>query len=390
MGIKTFSFILVACLVVSFPVLANDELIETKQFFNVVVDGHRVRLEGMTVKRADASGRLPVALITHGKPSTTGTMLEEHASGMLPQARDLAYRGWLSVIVIRRGFGASDGPMPAPVFCNSGSLLANFRAAADDLQAVLRLVAEWPDADPTHMIAIGESAGGAAVTALSARNPKGLVGVINVSGGLHFDSCDKDADLVTAFKHYGAKSRVPSLWIYARNDSLFGPALVDRMHEAFLDGGADVKLVELPPIGRDGHSIFDSTAGRDAWLPELDAFLRFHDLPTWPFRDADRLALKLKSPDRYLGFLQQYVSGPGTKALAESQVSGMLGRSYGFATMDEARKSAIAACKQDAPTETCDIVMENNRWVGPAETAKSTPVANKADLVAGSSLVKTQ
>jgi pimeloyl-ACP methyl ester carboxylesterase len=186
MGIKTFSFILVACLVVSFPVLANDELIETKQFFNVVVDGHRVRLEGMTVKRADASGRLPVALITHGKPSTTGTMLEEHASGMLPQARDLAYRGWLSVIVIRRGFGASDGPMPAPVFCNSGSLLANFRAAADDLQAVLRLVAKWPDADPTRMIAIGESAGGAAVTALSARNPKGLVGVINVSGGVAF------------------------------------------------------------------------------------------------------------------------------------------------------------------------------------------------------------
>lgn len=386
MGIRKFAFILLSLLVLSFPVHANDNLIEKKEFFEVTIGGHRVRLEGMTARRADATGRLPVALVTHGKPSTTGTMLEQHASGMLPQARDLAYRGWLSVIVVRRGFGASDGPMPAPVSCHEGSLAARFAADADDLEAVLGVVAQRPDADPTRMIAIGESAGGAAVTALSARNPKGLVGVINVSGGLHFDACDRDDALVAAFKAYGAKSRIPSLWLYARNDSLFGPQLVDRMHAAFLDGGADVKLVELDPIGRDGHAIFDSIQGRDAWLPELDAFLRFHDLPTWPFRDADDLVLRLKSKDKYLGFLQQYVSGPGIKALAQSRVTGMLGRSYGFATMDGARKSALEACHNDAPTETCEIVMENNVWVGPSESAVG---AGRADIVAGSSAVKT-
>jgi dienelactone hydrolase len=387
MGVRRFSFIFLSLLVLSFPVLANDDLIEKQEFLNVTIGGHRVRLEGMTVKRADASGRLPIALITHGKPGTYGTMLEQHTSGMLPQARDLAYRGWLAAIVVRRGFGASDGPMPSPVGCRSGTLLERFAADADDLQAALDVIAKRSDVDPTHVIAIGESAGGAAVTALSARNPKGLVGVVNVSGGLHFDICDKDDALVAAFKTYGAESRVPSLWLYARNDSLFGPALVDRMHAAFLNGGADVKLVMLDPIGRDGHSIFDSTYGRDAWLPELDAFLRFHDLPTWPFRDADSLVLKLKSKDKYLGFIQQYVSGPAIKALAQSRDSGALGRAYGFDTLDGARKSAIESCENDAPTESCDVVMENNRWVGPSESVSGSA---QADVFSGPATVKAQ
>ncbi len=93
------------------------------------------------------------------------------------------------------------------------------------------------------MIAIGVSAGGAAVAALSARNPPGLVGAINVSGGLRFPTCPKEDALVAAFKDYGAKSRVPNLWIYAKNDSFFPSELVARMQSAFLDGGGDVKLV---------------------------------------------------------------------------------------------------------------------------------------------------
>ena len=43
--------------------------------------------------------------------------------------------------------------------------------------------------------------------------------------------------LVAAFRAYGARSRVPSLWIYARNDSFFRPELVERMRAAFAEGG---------------------------------------------------------------------------------------------------------------------------------------------------------
>src|SRR4051794_2917072 len=122
---------------------------------------------------------------------------------------------------MRRGFGASDGPMPVQVSCASTSFIDRFAADADDLEATLKLVSQRPDADPARMLAIGVSAGGAAITALSARNPKGLAAAVNVSGGVRFQACPKEDMLVEAFKTYGATSRVPTLWVYAQNDSLF-------------------------------------------------------------------------------------------------------------------------------------------------------------------------
>jgi hypothetical protein len=150
------SWFLLALSAVPLPArAASDDLIENREYFTVTIGGRLVRLEGMTVKRADATGRLPVALITHGKLPTAGRMLDQHATNLLAQARDLADRGWLSVIVMRRGFGASDGPMPAPITCVSPSMLKFFEADADDLEATLAAVSERPDADPSRMIAVG-------------------------------------------------------------------------------------------------------------------------------------------------------------------------------------------------------------------------------------------
>src|SRR5688572_31357189 len=49
-------------------------------------------------------------LFRSGKASELGRMLDTHAATLAPQARDLARRGWLAVVVTRRGFGGSDGP----------------------------------------------------------------------------------------------------------------------------------------------------------------------------------------------------------------------------------------------------------------------------------------
>lgn len=359
---------------------ASDDLIENREYFTVTIGDRLVRLEGMTVKRADAAGRLPVALLTHGKLPTAGRMLEQHVTNLRAQARDLADRGWLAVVVMRRGFGASDGPMPAPITCRSSSMLDFFEADADDLEATLNVVSQRPDADPSRMIAIGASAGGVAVTALAARNPKGLAGVISISGGLRFDTCNKDDLLVAAMRAYGKASRVPSLWVYAKNDRLFDPAIVYRMHRAFLEGGGDVKLVMLGALGRDGHTIFDTPTGRDHWLPEMDAFLRYQHLPTWPARSADTVLAKLLSKGKYVDFVEQYVSAPGNKALAQSETSGALGRAFGFTSMDEARKSALELCRGDARGEPCAVVMENNVWIGAGAPAiASSTTVNTAE-----------
>jgi dienelactone hydrolase len=358
-------WLLLAAIAVASPArAATDNLVEKRQYFTVTIGDRVVRLEGLTVKRADAPGRLPVALLTHGKLPTASRMLEQHATNLRAQARDLAERGWLAVVVMRRGFGASDGPMAAPITCRSPSMMDFFQADADDLEATLKVVAKRPDADPNRIIAIGASAGGAAVTALAARNPKGLAAVISISGGLRFDTCNRDNLLVAAMSAFGKTSRVPNLWVYAKNDKLFDPALVYRMHAAFLAGGADVKLVMLNPLGRNGHAIFDTPVGRDHWLPEMDAFLRYEHLPTYPARFADTVLSKLVSKDTYADFVEQYVSAPGAKALAQASQSGALGRAFGFTSMDDARKSALDLCRQDANGEPCTVVMENNLWIG--------------------------
>jgi dienelactone hydrolase len=345
------------------PLTASGNFVEEDGFFRVIIAGRPYRLEALTVKRADASGRLPIALIAHGET------LDRHAKDYVEVARDLAIRGWLAVAVMRRGFGRSDGPMPLPMTCQSTSFLPRFAADADDLAATLDFVAARPDADPTRVIAIGVSAGGAAVMALSARNPKNLRGVINISGGLQVLNCPKEDALVQSFKEYGAKSRVPTLWMYARNDSFFGPDLVQRMRDAFFDGGGDVKFVMFDPIGQDGQTLFSNGAGRFKWLQEMDDFLRFHALPTWQRRDVDALIKRLNGTERNRAFVEGFLAAPFEKALARVSQDNYMYGGWGFKTIGDARNRALDGCGKQRPR--CAIVMENNNWVGATEVEKS-------------------
>lgn len=360
--------ILMAVLLCAGPAAGQEEsdLVEDPAFLRVTISERTVRLEALVVKRKNAEGKLPIALIAHGKPPTQGRMLDDRAIQYVRQARDLARRGYLAVVTMRRGYGASDGPAPVPLSCASPSLLGRFASEADDLQATLTAIGKRPDADPARMIAIGVSAGGAAVAALSARNPPGLVGVINVSGGLRFPSCPKDDALVAAFREYGSKSRVPQLWIYAKNDSFFPSELVERMQSAFLDGGGDIKLVMFDADERyDGHLIFQHANGRGKWLPQMDAFLRFHKLPTWTRDDVTALLKKLNAKEPSRGFVENYIAGPSEKALARQKSGTFMSSTYGARTPEDARKAATESCeKRNQP---CEIVIVNDRWIGPAE-----------------------
>jgi dienelactone hydrolase len=347
--------------------IATDEFVAERTFFRTNIDGKSVRLEGLLLKRADLAGsKLPVAIITHGKSANLTDMLESKAADYAGPARDLARRGWLSVVVMRRGFGQSDGPMPADLTCDSTSFINRFSADAEDLQGALEVVVKRPDVDPDRAIAIGVSAGGAAVMALAARNPKNLKGVINVSGGLAMPACPKDEVLVNAFKEFGSSSRVPTLWVYAKNDSLFGPATVERMQSAYLDGGGDVKLVSFDKHGNDGHTLFADASGRLKWMMEMDGFLRFHELPTSRRDSVPELLKLLKLADHNRAFLENYLAAPTYKAMAITADGKSHATQYGAQSMEVARKAVLEYCQEQfKATEPCKIVMENDSWVGP-------------------------
>jgi dienelactone hydrolase len=326
----------------------------------------------LVVRPAKAEGRLPVALITHGKNSKAQENQQLGADLMLPQARDLAMRGWLAVVVMRRGYGHSDG-LPgvsratAYMSCENGDLARGFDIEADDLDAALKLIAARPDADGSHAIAIGQSLGGGAVLALAARQPAGLLHVINVSGGAWRSEgdavCDHDA-LVSAMATLGQRTRIVTLWMYAQNDSLFPPALVNRMRDAYAKAGGRADLRMFPPVLHDGHNLFADFNGRARWLRALDGFLQAQILPNANVARADRLMRAAKAPANTRPYVDNYLSAPVPKVLVISANKA----AYWTARpddMDGARKQALTNCREKSGAE-CTIAMENNDLVLPA------------------------
>ena len=181
--------------------------------------------------------------------------------------------------------------------------------------------------------------------------------------------CPKETELVKAYTEYGAVSRVPNIWIYAKNDSFFGPDLVARMQSAFLDGGGDVKLVQFDNMGEDGHSLFLAAAGRLRWLMEMDSFLRFHKLPaTFRGERVSDLMKLLKFERNQRGFLETYLAAPTYKAMAQSS-EGKVWIQYGASSSAAVRKSALDGCTARFKSgEPCRLVMENDNWIAAEET----------------------
>jgi len=356
-------------------------------FFRTKINDRLTLLQGIIVKKADATGKLPIMLATHG---TLGSAKERQEltprgvnDGDLRLLRAYAQRGWLAVYVLRRGYGQSDGPIPIPVTkCDGSSPTAQefFDADADDLQATLAYIEQREDADTSRITTLGVSGSGLAVVALSARNIPGLKVIVNISGGLRITGCSNAQNyerLVDAARHYGTKSRVPNLWYYAETDNYAPGPTVAEMRSAFLEGGGYAKLTHYGKITDtvtgnevDGHQLWSKR--RVQIMIDIDNYMRSNGLPTWDINEAKRIAEKISVA---ANSLEGYLAAPGYKALAQSTTNTAgLGYFYGAATLEIAREGAITACKKYNPGHTCKIVdPPGNDTAPPASTPPSKP-----------------
>lgn len=334
----------------------------------VRIDGRLVQLEALLVRLKSASGRLPVALITHGQSPNQESRSATRATDYRFQARDLALRGWLAAVVIRRGFGQSDGPRLDKLSCGNPKAGEQWVESARDLMAALEEIRRRPDAAPDIAIAIGASTGGVAALALAAAQPTGLKGVINISGGERMLDClpISETAMVSAITELAPRVKVPSLWVYAANDSYFGPKLVDRMHEAGLAEGMTVRRVALGAMGSDGHIIFRHFPGRRAWLRELDASLRGWRLPSWRLdlvvETARHLPFDLTKALRNRSELEVYFSAGTPKVLIWSPPT----RSLYFRTDGGNYRAneieALADCSKAGRTD-CRVAMRDHHFI---------------------------
>jgi pimeloyl-ACP methyl ester carboxylesterase len=109
-----------------------------------------------------------------------------------------------------------------------------------------------------------------------------MTAVVNIAGGRGGHAfgrknsvCGVDK-LVSATHDFARTARAPTLWMYAENDSYFGPVLAAKMAAAWKQGGGDVEFDPLPAYGSDGHDIVDDRAGWGIWGKTLDSFLAAH------------------------------------------------------------------------------------------------------------------
>ncbi len=245
-------------------------------------------------------GKHPLVLMTHGSDYSKGKNQQMGPGMMQPQAIWFARRGWVVAIVTRRGYGASGGKMDKTHYgCDESAFATIADENAHDLEAAYDTVKNLPQVDGKNVIVTGNSAGGYASLAFGAHAPPALKAVINFSGGWHsmfFSGSCANKGLVPEFHNLGAATHVPTLWLYAKNDSLFGPKYVAQMHEAFTSAGGEAELPVIGKSGNDGHYMFSESV--EVWAPLVEDFLAKHGLP-WQDLDPEYGGKIIKLPDNY-------------------------------------------------------------------------------------------
>jgi len=229
-----------------------------------------------TVFRPNGPGPFPLLIINHGKEA--GEPSAQARDRFIFMATAFVKRGYAVLVPMRQGFADSTG-----TYADHGcDMTANGYAQAADVRDVIAFARAQAWIDSEHMIVAGQSYGGLATIALGTEKLDGVRGLINFAGGLRDDGnhCDWRSELVHAFGVYGQRNQIPSLWMYGVNDSLFGPDLVLRMHDAFIRAGGRARLHQFGAFKRDAHGVLASRDGEKIWWQNTERFLRDIDMPT--------------------------------------------------------------------------------------------------------------
>jgi dienelactone hydrolase len=239
--------------------------------------------------RPVGDGPFPMVIMNHGV-SLNPT---DRSFFPLVEFRDAAMwfarRGNLVVAPVGSGYGAVAHDLPelgiyGSFFSKIGKCTnPNFRDAGLAVALVDLWIIEYMTREkmavPGDVIVVGQSAGGWASIALSSQNPPAVRAIITFAAGRGGrvdgkpnNNCAPDK-LVEATGEFGRSARVPMLWIYAENDTFFGPALSKRMHDAYTNAGGKAEYHMLPPFGSDGHFLIDSAESIPMWAPLVSRFL---------------------------------------------------------------------------------------------------------------------
>lgn len=309
-----------------------------------------------TVLRPEGQGPYGAVVLNHGVSASARERARESSDLLINAAAVFARRGFVVVMPLRRGFGATGGDMAEdPGSCSNPDYFSAEAKAAEDVMAAYDYARTLSYVDGSRMMLAGQSAGGmVSLFTAGTRNPQGLIAVLSFAAGRGGDPeatpgvpCAVEP-VARVLESIGKNVRVPVLMHYSENDLFFSPKITRGWYDRLVAGGAPAEYSLQPAFGKDGHYVFGDTLGVRYWLPAVENFLAKHSVTfarldaTDPER-APLLALdrvpNIKS-DACKGLYRAFLESPGPRAYAVSP-DGRCGFAGG---LQDAREVAIKQC----------------------------------------------
>lgn len=339
--------------------LANDEAYQGPKLIqeNVRIPAADGRYSvAATVLRPAGAGRYGAVVLNHGVSASARERARESSDLLMGAASVFARRGYVVVMPLRRGFGATGGAMAEdPGTCANPDYGRAESAAADDVMLAYDYARRLPYVDGSRMILAGQSAGGmVSLFTAGTRNPPGLTAVLGFAAGRGGDP-DRSPGVPCAVEPVaavldglGRAVKVPVLLHYAENDLFFNPATTKLWFQRFAAGGARAEYVLQPAFGRNGHYMFGNALGVRYWLPTVERFLAKHGVPFDRLDAGDPERQTLLALERLPNIQSEgcrnlyraFLESPGPRAYAVSG-DGRCGFAGGVA---DAREAAMRQC----------------------------------------------
>lgn len=233
-----------------------------------------------TVLRPQGRGPFPLVLINHGSTANAAEREGLPRIEFEPVATWFVGRGYVVALPQRPGHGETGGVYLESIkSCDNADYQGAGLGAAASIEAAVDYLTAQPFVRKTGVVLVGHSAGGWGALAAASKSSPALAAVINFAGGLGGHSFGEPnrncapGRLLQAAAAFGRTTRVPTLWLYAANDTYFNAALSKRMADAFGAAGGVVEYHLLPSFGPDGHFLMLSPSAVSLWAPIVARFL---------------------------------------------------------------------------------------------------------------------
>ena len=225
--------------------------------FPAKIDGATYTLEA-TIYRPDDGKAHPLIVMNHGRDGKYPPVNEHESMGYGELNGAFAGRGYVSMMLVRRGYGLSQGP-DAEL---KATAVASGLEAAKDIRAAVDYMREQSYVLRDKVAIVGHSQGGWAAIASASVEMEGVVGAVNLCGGTNYAAMgdgrvtgEVRSHWIRTCGEFGRSAVIPMLWIYAENERILTPESMRNMHQAYQAAGGRARLVIKPPYGTNGHLI---------------------------------------------------------------------------------------------------------------------------------------